>query len=633
MGPYDIVGLIGTGGMGEVYRARDRKLHRDIALKILPEPFATDAERLTRFEREARALAALNHPHIAQIYGVEESNGTRALVMELVEGETLADRIARGALPVIETVAIARQIADALDAAHERGIIHRDLKPANIKIRPDGAAKVLDFGLAKAFDSRIDDEAAQSATMTATGTRAGVILGTAAYMSPEQARGQALDKRADVWAFGCVLYEMLTGRAAFAGATVSDTLAGVLEREPDWSRLPATTPVALRSLLRRCLEKDRRQRLRDIADARIWIDAAGGADAGEFFPATRVGGWRVNVRWLAVSLVVAAVTGGAIAWRLKPAGRPVVSRLSHVLPSEVSLGLGPPGSVVTIAPDGSSIVYAAAGRLYRRTLSEPEALPIRGTEGSPRVPFFSPDGLSVGYRDAAAGELRRIAVTGGTPVSLTRASALYGASWESEDTILYGLADGVWRVSANGGVPEQLVRIDATELLYGPRLLPDGRNVMFSLVTRASMIGQSAAWDTARVMVHSLETGERTEVVRGGDARLLPTGHLVYALATALFAMPFDYAAHHVRGAPVLVAEGVQRAGRGSGGQGAARTTTSVATGRWSMRGPRMGLHAAAPAVRRSRRQRPAADQGSERLLAPSNFAGWYARGGGGAPA
>jgi len=567
IGPYDIVGLIGTGGMGEVYRARDRTLHRDVALKILPEPFATDAERLTRFEREARALAALNHPHIAQIYGVEESNGARALVMELVEGETLADRLARGALPVTEAVAIARQLADALDAAHERGIIHRDLKPANIKLRPDGTAKVLDFGLAKAFDSRTDGEAAHSSTMTATGTRAGLILGTAAYMSPEQARGLPVDKRTDVWAFGCVLHEMLTGRAAFAGNTVSDTVARILEREPDWTLLPATAPAALRGLLRRCLEKDPRQRLRDIADARIWIDEMGRVAVGASL-AARVGGSRVAVRWLTVSVAVTAVTAGAIAWMLKPAVTPVISRLSHVLSSDVSLGLGPPGSVVTIAPDGSSIVYAATDRLYCRALSEAEALPIRGTEGSPRVPFFSPDGPSVGYWDSAASELRRIAIAGGTPVPLTRASPLYGASWSRDDTILYGQEDGIWRLPASGGTAEHLVRIEPTELVYGPRLLPDGQHLMFSLVTRASMIGQAAAWDTARVIVQSLGTGERTDLLRGGDARLVPTGHLVYALGTALFAVPFDDATREVRGAPVSVAEGVQRSGRGSEGQG-----------------------------------------------------------------
>ena len=376
-----------------------------------------------------------------------------------------------------------------------------------------------------------------------------------------------MDKRTDIWAFGCVLYEMLTGRRAFAGQDISDTIACVLATRSRMVEAPEATPSAVRQLLRRCLEKDPKQRLRDIGDARLELEDAWKApdDSVMLAPARRS---RVSAPWMGAGLIVTAVMAAVLGWTLKPSVTPAVSQLSHLLPAEVSLAFGSPTSVVTIAPDGSSLVYTATHALYRRALSEPDAVPIRGTEGAPSAPFFSPDGLSVGYWDSAASELRRIAVAGGTPVSLTRATTPYGASWESDDTILYGQADGIWRLSADGGTPEQVVRIEATELLYGPRLLPGGRSVMFSVVTRASMIGRNAAWDTARIVVQWLESGERTEVVRGGDARLVPTGHLVYALGTALFAVPFDHGTRQVRGAPVSVAEGVQRAGRGSGGQG-----------------------------------------------------------------
>ena len=567
LGAYDVISLLGVGGMGEVYRARDARLGREVALKVLGAPLASDPDRQARFEREARLLAALNHPHIATIHGFEEHAGVHALVMELVEGPTVSERLADGPIPLREALAAVRQIADALEAAHGKGVIHRDLKPANIKLKADGTVKVLDFGLAKACGPAEEQHAGAASTITALETRRGLILGTPAYMSPEQTRGQAVDTRTDIWAFGCVLYEMLTGQRAFAGHTVSDTIACVLEHDPDWSTLPAATPPSARRLLRRCLEKDPKHRLRDIGDAHLELDDAAKSpdDAGMLAPGGRPA---ANTRWMAAGLTLAAAVGGALGWALKPPASSPRTHLSHVLPAEVSLGWGSPGSVVAITPSGSSIVYAASTVLYRRALGGPDAVPIRGTEGVPRVPFISPDGLSVGYWDSAAGELRRVAVAGGSPVTLTRTTTLYGASWETDDTILYGQADGIWRVAAEGGTPEQLVRIDATELPYGPRLLPDGRTVMFSVVTRASMVGQSSAWDAARIVVQSLDSGERTQIGRGGDARLLPTGHLVYALGTALFAVPFDHETRKVRGAPVSVAEGIQRAGRGSGGQG-----------------------------------------------------------------
>jgi serine/threonine protein kinase len=566
LGAYDVLARLGAGGMGEVYRARDTKLGREVALKVLPAAIAKDPDRQARFEREARLLAALNHSHIATIHGFEEHAGIRTLVMELVEGPTLTERLADGPIPLHEALTAARQIADALEAAHEKGVIHRDLKPANIKLSPSGIVKVLDFGLAKACEPSESRNLATAPTITALQTHHGLILGTPTYMSPEQARGQTVDKRTDIWAFGCVLYEMLAGHSAFAGQTVSDTIARVLSGDPDWSKLQGAPP-AIRRLLRRCLEKHPKQRLRDIGDARLDLDDAAKTPDDSVISAPA--GWsRANALWMAAALTLTAVMGVVLGWTLKPSVTPALSHLSHLLPAEVSLAFGSPGSVVTIAPDGSSLVYAATNALYRRALREPEAVPIRGTEGAPRTPFFSPDGRSVGYWDSAASELRRITLAGGTPVSLARATTLYGASWESDDTILYGQADGIWRMSAEGGAPAQLVRIDATELAYGPRLLPDRGRVMFSIVTRASMIGQASAWDTARVVVHSLESGERTEIVRGGDARLLPTGHLVYALGTALFAVSFDHTTRQVSGAPVSIAEGVQRAGRGSGGQG-----------------------------------------------------------------
>ena len=566
-GSYEILSILGAGGMGEVYRARDTRLDRDVAIKILPDNLAADPERIARFEREAKTLAALNHSNIAHIHGLEDANGIRALVMELVEGSTLADRIAHGPIAIDETLAIAKQIADALEAAHEQGIIHRDLKPANIKVRPDGTVKVLDFGLAKALETaQHPSNASQSSTITSPAiTRMGVILGTPAYMSPEQARGQAVDKRTDIWAFGCVLFEMLTGQAVFAGETKSDTIARVLEREPDWERLPGTTPANMRRLLRRCLEKDPKQRLRDIGDARFELqETLAPAPDGD-----RVTGpSRSALIGMAAGLVVVtAVTVGVAMWRLRPAERGAVTRFSHVLPEDTPF-TDVQRSLIAIAPDGSSLVYAAGGRLYHRTLNELRANAIRGTDGAPRAPFFSPDGQAVGYWDAEAGELRRIAVAGGTPVSVTRATALYGANWEADGTIVYGQQAGIWRISASGGEPEQIVQIRVDELAYGPRMLPGGRAVLFSHVTRGSMVGQATGWDTARVVVQTLQTGERREILRGGDPRIVPTGYLVYALGNALFAVSFDVERLVVNGGPIPVIEGVQRGIRGSEGQG-----------------------------------------------------------------
>jgi hypothetical protein len=575
IGRYQIGDSLGAGGMGEVYRARDGTLGRDVAIKVLPRALASDPESLARFEREARALAALNHPHIAAIYGFEDPSpstdsmpAVRALVLELVEGPTLADRLEKGPLPVVDAVAIARQIAEALEAAHEKGIVHRDLKPANVKLTADGSVKVLDFGIAKMVDLTVTGGGTESATMTEARTMTGVIVGTAAYMSPEQSLGQPVDKRADIWAFGCVLYELLTGRPAFAGTNFADTLARVQGREPDWSLLPATTPTGVRRLLGRCLEKDPRRRLRDIGDARIELeDTADGTREQAGAPSPRRS--RLGMAWIPISLTLVAVAAGMAGWLLRPSEAPEVRRFSHMLP-EGQAFTQPARPLVAIAPDGSSIVFVADNGLYRRPLDELAAVPIRGTEGVPSTPFFSPDGQSLGYWDVRAEELRRISVSGGTSVTLARATNVYGASWGVDDAILYGQEDGIWRVPARGGTPERLIEIGPDERVHGPQLLPGGRAVLFSLIAVASIGGQQSAWDAAQVVVHSLDGGERRFITRGSDARYVPSGHLVYALGTVLFAQPFDLTTRAVKGGPVPIVEGVQRAVQFGGSSGSA---------------------------------------------------------------
>jgi len=459
LGPYEVTAKIGAGGMGEVYRATDTNLKRQVAIKVLPEAVAGNVERLARFQREAEVLASLNHPHIAQIHGLEKSNGTIAIVMELVEGPTLADRIAQGAIPVDEALAIVKQIAGALEAAHEQGIIHRDLKPANIKVRPDGTVKVLDFGLAKAMEptNTLSPGASRSPTITSPAmTEPGIILGTAAYMSPEQTRGRPVDKRADIWAFGCVLYETLTGRRPFEGEDVPLTLSNVLQREPDWEALPKDVPALVATFLRRCLAKDPRQRVRDMGDIRLALDGAFEL-AGMRRPAP--GGRSDLAPWQRPASVAAMVLGAVAVTALtswmftRPATAPPapVTRTSVVLPPQATANVG--RRAIAISPDGTHVVYVANSQLYLRALDDLEARPLSGTEETrPTDPFFSPDGQWIGFHSSRDGALQKVALKGGAAVRLAAARSMLGASWGEDDAIVYGQeGQGILRVSAAGG--------------------------------------------------------------------------------------------------------------------------------------------------------------------------------------
>jgi eukaryotic-like serine/threonine-protein kinase len=562
IGGYHLQKLLGVGGMGEVYRARDAKLGRDVAVKILPRAVTRDPDRLARFEREARMLAALNHPNICAIYGLEEADGIRFLVLELVDGVTLARTLEAGAsgLAIPDALAIARQIAEALEAAHEKGIVHRDLKPANVTITHDGVVKVLDFGLAKPVGSGGPGlDLTQSPTITIGGTGEGVILGTAAYMSPEQARGKTVDKRTDLWAFGCVLYEMLTGRVVFAGDTVSDTIGKILEREPDWSALPASTPSAIRRLLVRCLNKDPKQRLRDIGDVRIEIDgmdeALPGSDAA-VAPAAPAGLGATWLPWLAAGTLAIGLAG-AIAWNLgRPVAAPAVTRFT-IVPPEAPRFAGT-RQVLALSPDGTQLAYLSTNRLFVRPLSGLVAKPIQGTDNMQSLtePTFSPDGRSivfVGMRtlwriSVAGGAIGTICPLGGNP---------FGISWGA-DGIIFGLGSGgIMRVASElGSTPERIVSVKASEAAQSPQMLPDGAHVLFTLATGTAR----DRWDNAQIVVQSLKSGDRKTLIRGGsDARYLPTGHLVYAVAGVLYAVAFDAKRLEVKSDPVPVLEGVSR--------------------------------------------------------------------------
>ncbi len=575
LGAYEVVGLLGAGGMGEVYRARDTKLGRDVALKILPENFASDPDRLARFQREAHVLASLNHPHIAAIYGLEEGQaalggqaGTPAfLVMELVDGEDLSQRIGRGAIPLDEAVPLAKQIAEALEAAHDQGIIHRDLKPANIKVRPDGTVKVLDFGLAKLTDAGAGKtgEAHLSVSPTITNpaqmTGLGVILGTAAYMSPEQAKGRAVDKRADVWAFGAVFYEMLTGRRVFEGDDVSDTFAAILRGAPDWSALPPETPPAIRRLLRRSLEKDIRSRLSDMTMARVELRDAETEPRAEAATASVVARPRFSALRRVVpyaAAVVAALGTGLVVWRVsRPADlpRPLV-RFSIDLPDQMQLS-GAGRNPLAISPDGTHLVYGANQRLYLRALDQLDATPIAGTEaggqvGFARVPFFSPDGRWIAFWQER--QLRKVAVGGGASVTICEAPGLSpaGATWGPDGHIIWGTPTGIMRVPATGGTAESLISIKDGERASSPQMLPGGDWVLFVVHAGAAL------QDQGQVVVQSRATGERRVLIEGArDVRYMLSGHLVYGRGNALLAQAFNADRLMLSGGPVPVLDGV----------------------------------------------------------------------------
>jgi Tol biopolymer transport system component len=561
LGPYEVTAQIGVGGMGEVYRARDTKLDRDVAIKILPEAFAHDADRLARFQREAKTLASLNHPNIAIIHGLEQAGDVNALVMEFVEGDDLSQRIARGAIPIDEALPIAKQIAEALEAAHEQGIIHRDLKPANIKVREDGTVKVLDFGLAKAMEPAAGSSpgASMSPTLSLHATMAGVILGTAAYMSPEQARGKTVDKRADIWAFGAVLYEMLTGKRAFEDEDVSMTLSKVLQREPDFDALPPTVPARVSQALRVCLRKDPKQRVGDIRDVRLALEGAfettvPGTAAPT--PATQPRPlWRRALAVVVTAVVVFALTAGAM-WRLRPSIPAPVMRFAIAIPDGQQLSSTTQS--IAVSPEGTHIVYSANRRLYLRSLSDLEVKPITADGGNALNPVFSPDGRSIAYWEQSDRTLKRIAISGGAAVTLCQADFPYGMSWNG-DTILLGQGNkGVMRVSGNGGKPETVATVKTGELAHGPQLLPDGQTLLFTLATGSAVDPQ---WDRARIVAESMTSHERRTVIDGGsDARYLPTGHLVYALGGVVFAVPFDVKRMMPSGGPVPIVEGVRKA-------------------------------------------------------------------------
>jgi Tol biopolymer transport system component/predicted Ser/Thr protein kinase len=564
-GPYEISALIGVGGMGEVYRATDTNLKRDVALKVLPESFVTDAARLARLQREAELLAALNHSNIAHIYGVERSEGRMALVMELIEGQNLAERIAEGALPQKEALDVALQLVAALEAAHERGIVHRDLKPANIKLKSDGTVKVLDFGIAKALDARATGSQ-QAALTTPAMTEAGLVLGSAAYMSPEQARGKPVDRRTDVWAFGCVLYEMLTGQAAFLGEDVTTTLARVLERDPDMRKLPSQLPLAVRSTLELCLQKDPKKRLHDIGDVRLTLEgnlSPGSPEAGRPL-------WRRALPLAAAVVVGAALTGALLTILMRPsapaaepqAALPVTRFAITPDPSAPLANLG--GYDVMISPDGQRIAYFGQNpsngntALYVREIDGLEARVVAGTDvgnqsgpGGNMNPFFSSDGRSIGFLSPGRGVVR-VSLDGGPPMKIIDppAPAFLGASWAADDTVVYSSGRGLHRTSAVGSSGSERIFEDIPDaFLASPVLLPGGNAVMYGFIQGG----------LERVAAFDFESRTQKMIVENGqNAFYSPTGHVVFARGTTLMAAPFDLAELAVTGDPVAMVENVR---------------------------------------------------------------------------
>jgi hypothetical protein len=584
VGPYRIVALLGAGGMGEVYRARDARLDRDVAVKALPLLARADRESVARFEREAQILASLNHPHIARLYGLEEEGGSRYLVLELVEGGTLAERLSGRPLPYRETLTFARQVADALAAAHDKSVVHRDLKPANVGLSSDGQVRVLDFGLAKTFapDSQTD-------LTTAAISRQDTVVGTVGYMSPEQARGQPVDRRTDIWAFGCVLYEMLTGRPPFAAATMSDTLAAVLAAEPDWSRLPAETPLRLRWLLSRCLEKDQARRLHDIADARIEIeDLLASGMSGAAVPVAaapaRMSG-RERLAWAAAAISLATMIAALAVnrWTAPVADGPATSSSSSVmLPAGLRIApVNPPGRFA-ISPDGRRIAIAAQDRdgrrqLWIRSLDSFVPQPLVGTDDA-AYPFWSPDSLHVAFM--AGGKLKRIPAAGGATITLADATSSSVGSWSRDDVILFTPRPGsaLLRISASGGTPGPATSLDTANgqvQHWYPWFLPDGRHFLFFVV--GSMAGGMT--DPFGVYVTALDaTTPPKLVLPGGSNAKYASGHLIFLRDGTLTAQPFDLARLDVTGSARPLAEQVVIAGSAATGSAGAFSVADTGT-------------------------------------------------------
>ena len=559
IGSYEVTGSLGAGGMGEVYRARDSKLGRDVAIKLLPQLFAVDPERVGRFEREARVLALLNHPHIAQIYGAIEH--PVALVMECVDGDDLARRIARGRMPYEDARAMALQIAEALEYAHEQGIVHRDLKPANIKLRPDGQVKVLDFGLAKAIAVSeglpIGEASALENSPTITSplamSQAGIVLGTAAYMSPEQAKGKTVDRRADIWAFGCVLYELVTGRRPFAGETLTEVLASVMRDDPDWSAVPLDVPPSAQWVLRRCLVKDPRKRLQAIGDARIALeegDSAAGAS-----PAPRIGtSWLPLTAALVATACAFALIGAAAAarWRSAPDEPPVYASLP--LPADTYVTVdGQYAGLAAVSPDGSSIAYGAhtgggPKQLWVRRLGEPAARAVPDTLGAYR-PFWSPDGQTIGF--FSQNKLRKVAASGGPVIPLANAPDARGGTWSPTGTIVFSpnQSGPLLAISANGGGVSEVTRLDASRHEWThrfPQFLPDGHHVLY--LARSAQAGAGMA---PEIVVSDVRNpGDRKFILNTNGNAVYAAGTLLFPQEHVLMAQPFDADRLELHGTP-----------------------------------------------------------------------------------
>jgi serine/threonine-protein kinase len=570
LGVLEIGALLGRGGMGEVYRARDTRLGRDVALKVIPDAFARDPERLARFQREAKVLASLNHPNIAAIYGLEESGNIRGLVLELVEGPTLAERLARGAIPLAETLGIARQVAEGMEAAHERGVVHRDLKPANIKLRPDGMVKVLDFGLARALDDAPGDadigESRTSADQSLN-TRVGALLGTPEYMSPEQRKGLTADKRTDIWAFGAMVYEMLTGRRLSTTTAAAAASANAPADGIDWTALPSGTPTSVTWLIGRCLALDPRQRLRDIGEARILLEnpallpvvdpSAAHLSRGRYlWPAAAAAG------------IALAIVGGLWARYPTRSTPPTVTRFAiplPTLPPGANVG-GGPRIALALSPNGSQLVFAANNGLYLRPLATTELQRIRGSDAHQlaTAPVFSPDGRFVAFWALSDYTLKRMPVTGGSAETICAAVNPFGIDWTAEHILFGQDGKGILRVDPSGGEPTPIVTVADGEQADSPQLLPGGTHVLFTLAKGTAR----DRWDQAQVVAQSLASSERKILLTGSHARYVATGHLIYAISGTLFARPFDLRRLEVTGDAVPVIVGI---GRSTGG------TTGVA--------------------------------------------------------